>query len=80
MMRERFGLDLDAERSRCVFVRDSPNDAPMFAFFPNAVGVQRARLPRPARRAAGVDHAIALRHGLAELARMLIDARSGATD
>ncbi len=41
MMRERFGIDVDdpAERTRCVFVGDSPNDAPMFAFFPNAVGV-----------------------------------------
>jgi HAD superfamily hydrolase (TIGR01484 family) len=39
LMRERFGVDLDAERARYVFVGDSPNDAPMFAFFPNAVGV-----------------------------------------
>ena len=29
----------DAERGRFVYVGDSPNDAPMFAFFPNAVGV-----------------------------------------
>jgi HAD superfamily hydrolase (TIGR01484 family) len=39
MMRERYGIDLDAERDRFAFVGDSPNDAPMFAFFPNAVGV-----------------------------------------
>ena len=26
-----------------VFVGDSPNDAPMFAFFPNAVGVANVR-------------------------------------
>jgi len=41
MMRERFAIDVDGvvERARCVFVGDSPNDAPMFAFFPNAVGV-----------------------------------------
>ena len=32
-------IDLDATRERFVFVGDSPNDAPMFAFFPNAVGV-----------------------------------------
>jgi HAD superfamily hydrolase (TIGR01484 family) len=36
---EIFGIDLDAERERFVFVGDSPNDAPMFAYFPNAVGV-----------------------------------------
>ena len=39
MMGECFGLDLDAERERCIFVGDSPNDATMFAFFPHAVGV-----------------------------------------
>ena len=27
------------ERERFVFVGDSPNDAPMFAYFPTAVGV-----------------------------------------
>ncbi|HSS26586.1 MAG TPA: HAD-IIB family hydrolase [Usitatibacter sp.] len=39
MMREDFGIDLDAERDAFVFAGDSPNDQPMFAFFPNAVGV-----------------------------------------
>lgn len=33
------GVDIDAERDRTVFVGDSPNDAPMFGFFPNACGV-----------------------------------------
>jgi len=40
MMKECFDLDLDAEGDRFVFVGDSPNDQPMFAFFANAVGVQ----------------------------------------
>jgi len=40
---EVFGIDLDAERERFVFVGDSPNDAPMFAYFPNAVGVANVR-------------------------------------
>ena len=39
LMREVFALDLDAAREPFVFAGDSPNDAPMFAFFPNAVGV-----------------------------------------
>jgi hypothetical protein len=39
MMREDFGIDLDHEREAFVFAGDSPNDQPMFAFFPNAVGV-----------------------------------------
>ncbi|HEX6138624.1 MAG TPA: HAD-IIB family hydrolase [Casimicrobiaceae bacterium] len=43
LMREVFAVDLDAERERFVFAGDSPNDAPMFAFFPNAVGVANLR-------------------------------------
>ena len=39
MMREDFGIDLDHEREMFVFAGDSPNDQPMFAYFPNAVGV-----------------------------------------
>jgi HAD superfamily hydrolase (TIGR01484 family) len=41
---EIFGIDLDAERGRFVFAGDSPNDAPMFAYFPNAVGVANVRV------------------------------------
>jgi len=40
---EAFGEDLDAERARYVFAGDSPNDAPMFAFFPLAVGMANIR-------------------------------------
>lgn len=40
---EVFETDLDAERERFVFVGDSPNDAPMFAFFPHSVGVANVR-------------------------------------
>lgn len=42
---EEFGCDVDlpAERARWIFVGDSPNDAPMFGFFPNAVGVANVR-------------------------------------
>ena len=36
---ERFGLDLEAANREVVFAGDSPNDAPMFAFFRNSVGV-----------------------------------------
>jgi HAD superfamily hydrolase (TIGR01484 family) len=39
LMRERYGVDLDAERERYLFIGDSPNDEPMFAYFPHAVGV-----------------------------------------
>jgi len=43
LLAEVFATDLDAQRERFVFVGDSPNDAPMFAFFPNAVGVANVR-------------------------------------
>jgi hydroxymethylpyrimidine pyrophosphatase-like HAD family hydrolase len=39
LMREVFAIDLDAARDEFVFAGDSPNDAPMFAYFPSAVGV-----------------------------------------
>jgi HAD superfamily hydrolase (TIGR01484 family) len=39
LLRERFGLDLDAAGEHVVFVGDSPNDAPMFAHFEHSVGV-----------------------------------------
>ncbi len=39
LMQEVFGTDLDAARESYVFVGDSPNDAPMFEYFPHAVGV-----------------------------------------
>ncbi len=43
LLAEVFALDLDAQRESFVFVGDSPNDAPMFAFFPNSVGVANVR-------------------------------------
>jgi hypothetical protein len=43
LLAEAFGVDLDRQRAGFVFVGDSPNDAPMFAFFPFAVGVANVR-------------------------------------
>jgi len=41
MLAEEFGIALEnaTERERWIFVGDSPNDVPMFGFFPNSVGV-----------------------------------------
>ena len=39
LMRERYGIDLDSARRRYLFIGDSPNDEPMFGYFPQAVGV-----------------------------------------
>jgi HAD superfamily hydrolase (TIGR01484 family) len=77
-MAEIAGLDIDSEREAVVFVGDSPNDAPMFAHFPNAVGVANvlqfeSELPAKPRwitpSAGG--------RGFAELADALIEAKEG---
>jgi HAD superfamily hydrolase (TIGR01484 family) len=78
LMREEFGadLDLDRERERYVFVGDSPNDAPLFAFFPHAVGVANVR-----EFAGRLDHepqyvtTAASGAGFCELAEFLLAAR-----
>jgi hypothetical protein len=36
---EQFGADLDADNAHYAFAGDSPNDAPMFGYFRNSVGV-----------------------------------------
>jgi HAD superfamily hydrolase (TIGR01484 family) len=77
MMAELFGVDLRGEAERYVFSGDSPNDSPMFGFFPNGVGVANVRdfaatmpaLPRWVTQARSGA-------GFVELARALIAARS----
>jgi HAD superfamily hydrolase (TIGR01484 family) len=76
MLREEFAIDADASREVLVFAGDSPNDQPMFEFFPNAVGVANVRdmaalmrhLPAWVTPSAGS-------HGFAELAQNLLAAR-----
>jgi len=77
LMREVFSIDLAAERDRFVFVGDSPNDQPMFAFFPHAVGVANVadfadRLTQPPRYVTAGRGG----EGFGELAQALIAARS----
>ena len=43
LLAQEFGIALDAEQERFVFVGDSPNDAPMFDFFSYSVGVANVR-------------------------------------
>ncbi len=43
MLKDIFNIDIDADPATIAFVGDSPNDAPMFDFFPNAVGVSNVR-------------------------------------
>jgi HAD superfamily hydrolase (TIGR01484 family) len=76
LFRERFAADLERVRDTVVYVGDSPNDEPMFRFFPFAVGVANVRdfgdrlKTRPAfvtRARAGL--------GFAEVAEALLAAR-----
>jgi len=79
LLAEAFGIDAGAAREQIVFAGDSPNDSPMFGFFPNAVGVANV-----------LDFAAGLRHkprwvasrraaaGFAELAEALLAARGTA--
>jgi hypothetical protein len=43
LFREVFNEELEAIRERMIFIGDSPNDQPMFAFFPHSVGVANVR-------------------------------------
>jgi HAD superfamily hydrolase (TIGR01484 family) len=77
MMAELFDVELEREAERYVFSGDSPNDASMFGFFPNGVGVANvhdfagamAALPRWVTQARSGA-------GFIELAHALIAARS----
>ncbi|UCH73368.1 MAG: HAD-IIB family hydrolase [Rhodospirillales bacterium] len=71
-----FGRDVDDMRDDIVFVGDSPNDAPMFGFFPNAVGVANVRdfAGQLAADPAWVTEARGAA-GFAELAEALLEAR-----
>ena len=74
---EVMGLDLDAAKDRIVFCGDSPNDAPMFGFFPNACGVANVR--DFAGRLAAAPAWIASKRGAAgfvEIAGRLLRARA----
>jgi HAD superfamily hydrolase (TIGR01484 family) len=68
-VRERWGVDLDAEKDRWLYVGDSPNDEPMFAWFPVSVGVANVArfLDRMQAHPAYVTPSVG-GHGFAELA------------
>ena len=75
-LEEQHSLVLDAEKERFFFAGDSPNDEPMFAYFPNAVGV--ANLRRFASRLRSAPAYVTDSEGgagFAELVAALLDAR-----
>lgn len=73
---ECLNMDLESNQQTCVFVGDSPNDAPMFKFFTHSVGVANistfidriSALPTYITKAAGGA-------GFAEFAAILIEAQ-----
>lgn len=76
LFRECFGATLDDKRNEYVFVGDSPNDAPLFGYFPHAVGVANVRnfAGRLAHEPAYVTTAAA-GAGFVELVEFLLAAR-----
>src|SRR5689334_21873866 len=75
LLREAFRASLDDARRRSIFIGDSPNDAPMFQYFPHAVGVANVRsfLGRIATPPSYVTRAES-GNGFAELADFLLTA------
>lgn len=73
---ECYGLNLDSVRDQVLFAGDSPNDAPMFGYFPYSVGVANVRpfLDRIAAKPAFVTEGEG-GAGFVELADALIAAR-----
>lgn len=71
-----FGADAETENRTIVFAGDSPNDAPMFKFFGNAVGVANV-MDFKGRLDAEPAYVTATRSGagFAELARALLTKR-----
>lgn len=76
--RDILGLDLDDDRERIVFVGDSPNDGPMFDFFPLSFGVANVldfkdavtQLPTFVAKGRGGE-------GFVEVAELVLAARAG---
>ncbi len=80
LLQERFGVDLDEHREQYVFAGDSPNDAPMFAYFPLSIGVANVRafagqLPAEPRYVTAAECG----DGFAEIVAALLAARAGAS-
>jgi HAD superfamily hydrolase (TIGR01484 family) len=74
---EAFDIRVETEREKVAYCGDSPNDAPMYAYFPNGIGVANIvpyvkimpHLPAYVTKAEGG-------HGFAEFADMVIRARN----
>ena len=79
LLAEEFGRNADADRARWVFAGDSPNDEPMFAHFPHAVGV--ANVVQHAKRMSALPAWVTpspCGAGFVEIAEALLAGRAGA--
>lgn len=76
LFEECYGVNLDSVRDQVVFAGDSPNDAPMFGYFPYSVGVANVRpfLDRIAAKPAFITEGEG-GAGFVELADALIEAK-----
>jgi HAD superfamily hydrolase (TIGR01484 family) len=75
---ESFGIDLENQKDRFVFCGDSPNDAPMFGYFPYSCGV--ANVADFLGRMDALPRYIAPSHGGAgfvEIGEHILQAREG---
>ncbi len=70
-----FGVDVDKENERIAFIGDSPNDAPMFSFFDNSVGVANVRHSDTAPQPKWVTENRSA-HGFVEFAELLLRSRN----
>ena len=74
LFQEKYKLDLNRARERILYIGDSPNDAPMFAFFKNSVGV--ANVKAFIREIETPPTWVTLKeggHGFAEMVNVLLD-------
>ena len=79
LMQERYGVDLARDQAGYLFVGDSPNDAPMFRFFSNSVGV--ANVADFGARLTGAPAYVSSRRsgdGFVEVVELLLGANHGA--
>jgi HAD superfamily hydrolase (TIGR01484 family) len=79
LMQEQYGVDLARDQARYLFAGDSPNDAPMFRFFSNSVGV--ANVADFAARLTDAPTYVTRRRsgdGFVEVADLLLGANHGA--
>ena len=76
-VKERWNLDLDIEKERFLFCGDSPNDEPMFQYFPYTAGVKN--MLRFAPRMKHLPSFVATREGgegFAEIVGVLLQRRA----